>query len=222
MHGGEIRVNDMLVEAWQSNRQDDRITLARLAPSPDVADSVTYRPRLGKNVTFNCSVPADVDWRDVSWLHQDRTVYEAGRPVETSQDTTGQSYNFTRVNSTLFFSVLNVSTCVGGAVLCVATPSVPSNYSPRPRVLQRYQLLPLITRSSDVFAAPNASYITASEGDDVMVPCWIRLPLPEAILRNMRNHFMVRHNGRIVRGPPEAPYGPLLPASVPSNPCRTP
>ncbi|XP_055331169.1 uncharacterized protein LOC129583408 isoform X2 [Paramacrobiotus metropolitanus] len=204
----------MLAEAWLNNRQDDRIILTQLTPSDFVMDSVVYRPRLGTTVTFQCEVPAGSDGRDVSWLHQDRTVYEAGQPCPLPvDDTTGQLYNFARVNNTLVFQVLNVSLVSGGSVQCIAAPSGPS-YTSRPRVLQRFALLPLITRRDDVFVANNqTAVLTATEGDHVAVPCRIRLPLPGGIFRNLRNHIIWRRNGRVVHGPSEAPYGSLIAAS---------
>ncbi|XP_055352223.1 uncharacterized protein LOC129598376 [Paramacrobiotus metropolitanus] len=204
-------LNDMLADAWLKNRQDDRVTLPQLAVSDFVTDSAVQRPRLGEDATFQCEVPVgtDPDGRAVSWLHQDRTVFQAGRalPVEGSH-----RYNLTRVGSTLFFTVLNVSLASSGAVLCVAAPSGPA-YAPRPRVLQRYTLLPLVTRRDDVFAAPDAPAVTATEGGPVTVPCSIRLPFPEGIFLNRRQHVLWRHNGRVVYGPSEAPYGALISAT---------
>ncbi|XP_055341032.1 uncharacterized protein LOC129590074 isoform X2 [Paramacrobiotus metropolitanus] len=207
-------LNDMLKEAMLDNRQDDRIILTGLAPSQDVTDSVVYRPRLGEHAEFNCSVPVGSNLRDVSWLHQGRTVFEAGRPIPAPMgDTTGQSYNFSHVNYTLIFVVLNVSMRSGGSVHCVDAPRGPA-YTPRSRVLQRFMLLPLITRSTEVFAAPDVPYriLTAIEGERVTVPCSIRLPLPDSIFTDIFNHLIWRHKDRIVHGPWEAPYGPLIPA----------
>ncbi|XP_055337046.1 uncharacterized protein LOC129587360 [Paramacrobiotus metropolitanus] len=213
----------MLAEGLLNNRLDDRITLTRLAPAPSVADSVVYRPRLGDNVTFSCSVPAGVDPHHVSWLHQDQLVFQAGQPVPLPEDdTTGQTYAFARDNHTLFFTVLNVTLRSGGSVHCVAVPSAPV-YTPHRRVLQRYMLLPLVTRRSDVFAN-EPPYLTATEGECLIVSCSIRLPLPDGIFRNMANHFMWRYHGRITKGPAEAPYGALMPpgdlgkVSRPPNP----
>ncbi|XP_055351800.1 uncharacterized protein LOC129598079 [Paramacrobiotus metropolitanus] len=203
-------LNDMLAEVMLNSRQDDRIVLAQLAPSDAVTDSMVYRPRLGEDAAFRCEVPAGSDGREVSWLHQDRTIFEAGLPVPlTVADTTGPTYNFSRVHNTLILLVLNISMGSGGSVRCVATSSGPA-YMSRPRVLQHYMLLPLITRRSDVFAEPEVSYVTATEGESVTVPCNIRLPLPEGIFANMRNHVIWRHNDRVVYGPSEAPYGFLI------------
>ncbi|XP_055333712.1 uncharacterized protein LOC129585153 isoform X2 [Paramacrobiotus metropolitanus] len=201
-------MNDLLEEAMLNNRQDDRVILTQLAPSDAVTNSMVYRPRLGEDATFRCDVPAGSDWRAVAWLHQDRTVYEAGRPLPV-EDVSGQAYNFTRSDDILVLIVLNVTMRSGGSVQCITAPA--SSYTAQRRVLQRYMLLPLITRHSDVFALHDGPYMTATEGDHVVIPCRIRLPLPEAILMNLHNHLMWRHNGRLVYGPAEAPYGRLLP-----------
>ncbi|XP_055354329.1 uncharacterized protein LOC129599978 [Paramacrobiotus metropolitanus] len=207
-------LNDMLAEAWLKNRQDDRITLTQLAPSDTVTDSLVYRPRLGENVSFPCEVPAGSDVRNMAWLHQDRTVFEAGRPLAVpADDLTGRLYRFLQLNNTLLFQVLNVSLASSGSVQCVALPSAPAAYAPRPRVLQRYMLLPLITRRSDIFAPTDPTHLTAIEGDPLDVPCDVRLPLPEGLLLNARNHVIWRHNGRVVLGPSEAPYGAIMPTS---------
>ncbi|XP_055351436.1 uncharacterized protein LOC129597783 [Paramacrobiotus metropolitanus] len=128
-------LNNMLAEAMLNNRQDDRVILAQLAMSDGVTDSVVYRPRLGEDATFMCDVPAGSDWRDVSWVHQDRTIFEAGRalplPVE---DVSGQAYNFSRVNDTLFLVVVNVSMRSGGSIQCISIPSGPA-YTSHRRVL---------------------------------------------------------------------------------------
>ncbi|XP_055329193.1 uncharacterized protein LOC129581918 [Paramacrobiotus metropolitanus] len=196
-------LNDMLAEAMLHHRQDDRIVLKGLPPSDSVTDSVVSRPRLGEDAAFNCSVPADADWLDVSWRHQDWTVFEAGEPFPLpEEDTTGQTYAFRRVNRTLFLVVRNVTLRSSGSVLCVLYP-----FSGRQRILQRFQLLPDITRRTDVFAGPDAPYLTVTEGEAVTLQCSIRLPVPEKILWYLLDHLMWVHHGRIVQGPAEAPYG---------------
>ncbi|XP_055357138.1 uncharacterized protein LOC129602190 [Paramacrobiotus metropolitanus] len=199
----------MLAEALLYNRQDDRITLTQL-PTPEVAGRIVSRPRLGENVTFRCEVPADTDPRSVSWLHQDRTIFEAGQPLPVT-DGTGQAYDFSRVNRTLILVVSNVTMRSGGSLECIAAPPG-SAYTPQRHVLQRFMLLPLITRRDEVFT-PSDGYVTATEGDMVAVPFTIRLPLPEAIYINLREHFIWRLNGRVVQGPTEEPYGSLMPTS---------
>ncbi|XP_055355265.1 uncharacterized protein LOC129600727 [Paramacrobiotus metropolitanus] len=198
-----VNLDDMVAEAMLHHRQDDRIVLHGLAPSDIVTDSVVLRPRLGEDAAFNCSVPADADWRDVSWRHQDWTVFEAGAPFPLpEEDTTGQKYAFRRVNHTLFLVVRNVTLGSSGSVLCVLYP-----FSSRQRILQRFLLLPDITRRTDVFAAPDAPHVTATEGEAVTLQCSIRLPVPEKILWYLPEHLMWVHHGRIVQGPAEAPYG---------------
>ncbi|XP_055342427.1 uncharacterized protein LOC129590982 [Paramacrobiotus metropolitanus] len=204
-----LSLKKRLAEAMLINRQDDRVILPGMVPSNIVTDSVVYRPRLGEDAAFNCSVPAGVDWRHVSWLHQDRTVFRDGQPVPV-ENTTRQKYNFTHVNLTLIFVVPNVTMRSGGSVQCIIEPSG-HVYMPHRRVLQRYQLLPLITHRSDVFAALDAPYVTATEGETVTVQCSIRLPLPEGIAMNLDNHMMWVHRGRIVSGPWEEPYGLPMP-----------
>ncbi|XP_055344501.1 uncharacterized protein LOC129592479 isoform X2 [Paramacrobiotus metropolitanus] len=78
-------------------------------------------------------------------------------------------------------------------------------------------LLPLITRRGDVLAPLDTYYLTVSEGDYVAVPCHIRLPLPEGIILNLRNHVMWVHNGWIVRCPAQVPYGALMPSTIRSS-----
>ncbi|XP_055339236.1 uncharacterized protein LOC129588861 isoform X2 [Paramacrobiotus metropolitanus] len=212
-------MNDSLAEAMLHNRQDDRIILPRLAPSDIVAGSAVFRPRLGEDAAFHCRVPTGVDWRDVMWLHQDRVVFEAGEPLrDTDQtwsdtDTAGQAYTFGRVNDTLIFVVRNVTLRSGGLVKCVDGHAGP--YTPHRRILQRFQLLPLITHRRDVFTAPDADYVSAVEGQRATVSCDIRLPLPHGVLTNLENHLMWVHHGRIVSGPWEAPYGLPRPAKGP-------
>ncbi|XP_055352119.1 uncharacterized protein LOC129598306 [Paramacrobiotus metropolitanus] len=204
-------LNDMVSEALKHHLQDDRIILTRLAVSEAVRDSVVSRPRLGENVTFRCVVPAGSDGRDVLWLHQDRTVYEADQAVPLpADDVSGQEYQFTRSHDTLFLTVLKVTLRSGGSVQCAAAPSGPA-YTPDRRVLQRYMLLPLVTRRTDVFAPPNATHLTAAPGQSVTLTLDLRLPLPDAILHNILNHVLWRHKGRLLHGPTEPPYGPLLP-----------
>ncbi|XP_055346420.1 uncharacterized protein LOC129593931 [Paramacrobiotus metropolitanus] len=203
-------LNDMVAEAMLNNRQDDRIILTRLPTTHDVTDSVVYRPRLGEDAAFSCSVPAGIDWRSVSWLHQDRTAPSSRRanrwrcPWKTPRDRPTTSATSITPSSFRF----SMSACAPAGP-CSASPLVP-RYTPYTRVLQRFVLLPLITRHSDVFA-PATPYVTATEGERVTVLCSIRLPLPESIYMGLHNHLMWRHNGHIVQGPPEAPYGPLMP-----------
>ncbi|XP_055339231.1 uncharacterized protein LOC129588859 isoform X2 [Paramacrobiotus metropolitanus] len=204
-------LSDMLADALLNNRQDDRIILTGLVPSDIPPDSVVSRPRLGEDATFICNVPASVDWRHVAWLHQDWPVYEAEEPQALRDgDTTGQTYNFSRVDTTLILVVRNVTMRSGGNVRCVIEPQGPE-YNTERRVLQRFLLLPLITHRSEVFAAPDPLAVTATEGEAVAVPFSIRLPVPEDVFFGLRNHLLWVHNGRVVEGPWEAAYRSLVP-----------
>ncbi|XP_055339199.1 uncharacterized protein LOC129588830 [Paramacrobiotus metropolitanus] len=207
-------LNDIFAEAMLNSRQEDRIILPQLAPSQDVMDSLVYRPRLGEDAIFRCIVPADIDWREVVWLHQDRPVFQAGRPL-LLEDTTGQAYNFSRENRTLILQIYNVTMGSGGSVQCVVAPPARAD-SPR-RVLQRYMLLPLITHHRDVFfyEEHDTSFVNAAVGDRVTLGCTIRLPLPPGIYNNLHNHLIWRQNGRIIIGPQDAPYGSLMPSTRP-------
>ncbi|XP_055357747.1 uncharacterized protein LOC129598294 isoform X5 [Paramacrobiotus metropolitanus] len=208
-------LEEMLAEAMLHSRQDDRIVLTKLVPSDYVTDSVIYRPRLGEDATFNCIVPADVDWREVAWLHEGWPVFEGGEPQPLpARVSTGQTYNFTRLNDTLILIVRNVTMGSGGSVQCVIDPVNDLAFLAHRRALARYVLLPLITRRSEVFAAPAETNVTATEGEAVTVQWSIRLPLPQSVLQNLPNHLMWLHQGRILRGPWEAPYGLPLPAGA--------
>ncbi|XP_055355649.1 uncharacterized protein LOC129600984 [Paramacrobiotus metropolitanus] len=205
---GSPDLNDMLAQAMVNSRQDDRIVLPQLTASHDALDSVVVRPRLGEDATFQCEVLPGMDWRDVVWLHENRIVFKSGRllplPVE---DISGQAYNYSRINHTLSLHILNVTMRSGGSVQCI-TAAPGSDW----RVLQRFMLLPLITDHRDVFfyEEHDTPYLNVTEGKHVAVPCTVRLPLPERIHRNLHNHMIWRLNGRIIVGPEEAPYGPLL------------
>ncbi|XP_055357076.1 uncharacterized protein LOC129602129 [Paramacrobiotus metropolitanus] len=203
-----VNLKDMLAEALLQQRDDDRVVLSQMAPSKFLASSVVYRPRLGEDAVFNCSVPADVDWHDVSWLHEHWTVFRDGhtQPLR-ERDTTGQTYNFTRVNDTLILVVRNVTLRSGGLVYCVIPPYAPTARRPEREYLQRFLLLPLVTRRSEVFAATNETSVTVSEGAEVTLQCSMYLPLPEGILGNFWNHLMWVHQGRIIHAPWEKPYG---------------
>ncbi|XP_055353382.1 uncharacterized protein LOC129599147 isoform X2 [Paramacrobiotus metropolitanus] len=201
-------LKDMLTEAMP-HRQDDRVVFPGLAVNKFLTECVMDRPRLGENTTFHCRVPADVDWRHVSWVHQNWVVFEDGRPQPLpAQDITGQTYNFTHVNDTLTVVVRNVTMRSGGLLQCVIDPP----YTRERRILQRFLILPLITQRRDVFAAADESNVTAIEGEEVTVQWHIRLPVPEGLLLNLPSQLMWVHQGRIVQGPWEAPYGLPMPA----------
>ncbi|XP_055353910.1 uncharacterized protein LOC129599615 [Paramacrobiotus metropolitanus] len=207
-------LKDMLAKAMP-HQQDDRAVFPGLAVNKFLTECVMYRPCLGQDAAFHCRVPADVDWRQVSWVHQHWAVFKGGKPQPLPErDTTGQTYSFTRVNDTLTIFVRNVTMRSGGLLQCVIDPP----YIRQRRILQRFLILPLITQRRDVFAVADESNVTAIEGEEVTVQWHIRLPVPEGLLLNLPNQLMWVHQGRIVRGPWEAPYRlPMPPGEGPRD-----
>ncbi|XP_055357705.1 uncharacterized protein LOC129602646 [Paramacrobiotus metropolitanus] len=203
-----VNLSEMLAEALLQPRDDDRVVLAQLAPSRFLEGSVVSRPRLGEDAVFHCHVPVGVDWRDVSWLHDNWSVFRGGWPrALPEEDTTGQTYSFSGVNRTLILVVRDVTMRSGGSVDCVIPQYSQSTRKPHREYLARFLLLPLVTRRSEVFAAVDKTYVTAMEGEEVTLQCSVYLPLPEHIYGNLRSHFIWVHNGRIIDGPREEPYG---------------
>ncbi|XP_055329325.1 uncharacterized protein LOC129581997 [Paramacrobiotus metropolitanus] len=224
-------LDDILDKAILDNRQgelaNNLINLPELSPKPDMQMySRVTRPRLGQHAHFSCRVPANNKTNPVYWLHQGKIVFKAmptwGRQSQTSQDDTGtQKYSMSwgHQSGTLRLTIERVSLRSGGAVLCVRAPSDPA-YIGQARVLQRFLLLPLITRASQVFAATasDPSRVTVTEGDSLTVACSVRLPLPNMIFHNIDNHIMWRHQGHIIKAPTVEPYGALGSYhGVPSN-----
>ncbi|XP_055339390.1 uncharacterized protein LOC129588977 [Paramacrobiotus metropolitanus] len=105
--------------------------------------------------------------------------------------------------------IRNVTMRSGGFVQCVIDPSTtrPIWYSTHRHILQLFLVLPRVTHRSEVFAAPGARYVIATEGETVTLQCGIRLPISERVHRSLENHVMWIHNGRIVQGLWEGPYG---------------
>ncbi|XP_055337037.1 uncharacterized protein LOC129587352 [Paramacrobiotus metropolitanus] len=211
-------LEDLITEAMRT-RQDERITLP-LAANAGILEGLLSRPRLGEDATFRCEAPPGGDWRSLTWLHRGRTVFEAGHaPPEDP----AQRYNVSRVGDRrLQLVVLNVTAYSGGPILCVdATPT--QNHTSQPRVLRRFTLLPLIARASEVFAPlPDGGARVTSVGAASIIPCRVRLPLPEAVLRNQKNHLFWRYKGRTLSQPTERPYGDLPRSRKPSTITGTP
>ncbi|XP_055337049.1 uncharacterized protein LOC129587362 [Paramacrobiotus metropolitanus] len=204
-----INLEGMITDAMLTSRQDERLTLP-LAPDERLQQGELRRPQLGEDATFSCEAPPGGDWRSLTWLHRGRTVFEAGH---AQPEDPAQRYNVSRVGDRrLQLVVLNVTAYSGGPLLCVdATPTTRS-YTGPPRVLRRFTLLPQITRASEVFEPQLETPHVTSVGVPIIIPCRVRLPLPEAILRNQENHYFWRYKGRIFRPPTELPYGALPPS----------
>ncbi|XP_055352882.1 uncharacterized protein LOC129598830 isoform X2 [Paramacrobiotus metropolitanus] len=192
-------------EGLRQPRQDDLVVLqfdhrGEGAYSPEGLE----RPPLGDNVTLVCQLPHGKDWHEVSWLHRERVVFERGQPVPVED---GQEYSFSHLYNVLFFHIRNVSFLASGAVTCLDTV----NNLP----IKRYSLLPKVTRASQVFHTPMPNQLL-TEGDTLTLTCQLRLPLsPEAVKNNFTlNHVMVRHKGRLLTLPAEAPYS-VRPSSRP-------
>ncbi|XP_055350710.1 uncharacterized protein LOC129597254 [Paramacrobiotus metropolitanus] len=199
---------DEIIEKGLSQHRQGDLTILQFDPSWEAAaqqrpfsnQEVMQRPHLGDNVTFACELPPGTHWHTVSWLHQDRVVFERGQPVPVED---GQEYSFSRMDDVMLFRISSVSFLASGAVTCVKTvePNIP---------IKRYYLLPLVTRASQVFYTPMPDQLV-TEGDTLTVACALRLPLsPEAVKNNFPlNHVMWRHNSRLLSTPVEAPYSHL-------------
>ncbi|XP_055330582.1 uncharacterized protein LOC129582969 [Paramacrobiotus metropolitanus] len=202
-------LEDMITDAMRT-RQDDRLTLP-LAPDERLQQGELRRPRLGEDAAFSCEAPPGGDWRSLTWLHRGRTVFEGGHaPPEDP----AQRYNVSRVGDRrLQLVVFNVTAYSGGPLLCVdATPTPRYTGQPRFIILRRFTLLPQITRASEVFEPLLPTPPVTSVGVPIIIPCRVRLPIPEAILRNQENHYFWRYKGRILRPLTELPYGALPPS----------
>ncbi|XP_055330551.1 uncharacterized protein LOC129582945 [Paramacrobiotus metropolitanus] len=205
-------LEDLITDALRT-RQDERVTLP-LAPNAGILEGLLSRPRLGEDASFSCEGPPGSDWRSLTWLHRGRTVFEGGHaPPEDP----AQRYNVSRVGDRrVQLVVLNVTAYSGGPLLCVDATPTASSYTGPPRVLRRFTLLPLITRASEVFAPlPEGGARVTRVGGSVTIPCRVRLPLPDGVLRNLDNHVFWRWMGRLYRPPTELPYGALPPSLEP-------
>ncbi|XP_055337047.1 uncharacterized protein LOC129587361 [Paramacrobiotus metropolitanus] len=201
-------LEDLITEALRT-RQDERITLP-LAANAGILEGLLSRPRLGEDATFSCEAPPGGDWRSLTWLHRGRTVFEAGHaPPEDP----AQRYNVSRVGDRrLQLVVLNVTAYSGGPLLCVDATPTASSYTGQPLVLRRFT----ITRASEVFAPlPEGGTRVTRVGGSVTIPCRVRLPLPDGVLRNLDNHVVWRWMGRLYRPPTQLPYGALPPSQEP-------
>ncbi|XP_055344348.1 uncharacterized protein LOC129592360 [Paramacrobiotus metropolitanus] len=133
---------DILPDALDHRRQGGQVMLQFPGDNAsEAAAQIVRRPRLGESVSFTCRVPAGSDWRSLSWLHRQRTVYTDGQPLPVSD---GQQYAFRRDNDTLTFTIANVSLQSSGALMCV-DESVYDQYGDTV-TLQRYSLWPKVMR----------------------------------------------------------------------------
>ncbi|XP_055356289.1 uncharacterized protein LOC129601487 [Paramacrobiotus metropolitanus] len=209
------RLNEILEEGLRQQRQDDLVILpfdrgwgGASEPWPVYNQAGLERPHLGDHVTFTCQLPHGKDGHEVSWRHHNRVVFERGQPVGPVED--GHEYSFSQQDNVLLFRIHNVSFLARGEVTCRDTVTgIP---------LQRYRLLPLVTRANQVFATPLPSQrLTA--GATLTISCALRRPLSPEVIQNdfPLNHVMVRHNGRLVSTrPAEALYS--LPPFEPPSP----
>ncbi|XP_055347890.1 uncharacterized protein LOC129595013 [Paramacrobiotus metropolitanus] len=202
------KVDDIIAEGLR-HQVDDLVVLpfdhspgtAGALPWPAYDPEALQRPHLGGNVTFSCVLPPGTPSNAVSWLHQDRVVFERGQPVP-EQD--GQEYSFSHVDTLMLFRISHISFLSSGSVACVNTvDSLP---------IKRYTLLPRVTRATQVFQTPMPDQ-RVTEGDTLIISCALRLPLSPQVIKNdlLQNHVMFRHNGRLLYWPDEAPYGLLRP-----------
>ncbi|XP_055344498.1 uncharacterized protein LOC129592476 [Paramacrobiotus metropolitanus] len=202
-------LDDILQAGLDYHRQDDRVTLR--FPGENVSAEramagIVRRPELGENASFTCRVPTGSDWRSVTWLHQDRTVFAKGHPSPVAD---GQQYVFRRDNDTMTFVILNVSLQSSGAVVCLDAAMHDPNRDP---ILQRYSLWPSVLLAADVFDPPMAPQ-TVQEGEHVRFFCSLRLPVAQRVLDHLlRQHVIWRHNGRVLWAPAEERYASRLPA----------
>ncbi|XP_055340907.1 uncharacterized protein LOC129589989 [Paramacrobiotus metropolitanus] len=127
-------LNDVIEEGLRSYRQDDRVTLT-FPSSPPVTDGVLRRPRLGEDVRLECYIPPGRDWRNITWLHQDRTIFEAGRIAAGIPN--GQQYRLALSSPTQTLTIVNVTLQASGTVRCMDTAS-----STQPTIITQYTLRP--------------------------------------------------------------------------------
>ncbi|XP_055357760.1 uncharacterized protein LOC129602683 [Paramacrobiotus metropolitanus] len=203
-------LNDILEEGLRSQRQEDRVTLT--FPPSNPPESLLRRPRPGEDASFDCQVPAAKDVRSIAWLHQNRPIFEGGRVVP--RKTGGQQYRFSISSPTFTLTIVNVTLQSSGTVVCVDAVPRP-HYSPEPpMVFTQYTLLPLVSRASEVLVPVPMAQQSARAGQNLTIPCNVRLPLSDAVVDNFRNHFMWRHNGQVVYAPTEPPYAALWPTGL--------
>ncbi|XP_055355020.1 uncharacterized protein LOC129600498 [Paramacrobiotus metropolitanus] len=202
---------DDIIERALRYKEDDKVTLqfpraATTAP-PSAVTSRVMRPRLGQNVSFSCQVPFGAQSTGISWTHQGRTVFEQGQPG-TVPPVSNHRYNILPLDDSIaVLRILNVSLQSSGEVVCFL-PEATGKIA-----LNRFTLIPYVTRATEVFAAPLASHYRVTVGDRYMISCPVRLPLAPDVMDNLLHHYMLRHNGQLINMPREEPYTSYLPAS---------
>ncbi|XP_055327852.1 uncharacterized protein LOC129581035 [Paramacrobiotus metropolitanus] len=202
-------LEDMITEKLSYYREDDLISLVELSTMRDTPDCEVRRPRLGDNVEFTCQTPKKDYVNSVTLTYQGKHIYNTREAVPAPDEPNASGHNYTirwrPKDDTLTFTIYHIDLRSSGVIKCITLPVQ------RPPLEQCFRLLPMITHAYEVFAS-KPTPLTVTEGLPVVyVFCSIRLPLPEDIYSNIDNHVMWRHNGRIVKGPTEAPYCAVMP-----------
>ncbi|XP_055336716.1 uncharacterized protein LOC129587135 isoform X2 [Paramacrobiotus metropolitanus] len=202
-----MKVDDIIQQSLGS-REDDKITLKfphrkdkKIDHKRPSKSQLVYRPRIGENVLVTCEAPTE-SAQAISWTHHGIAVFGEGKRL-VDDGTNNQFYNISYRGRISVFGVLNVSLQSEGEVTCVEESSHLGYKSIVP--IKRFRILPKATLAREIFAKPMEN-LSVREGENLIITCSIRLPLPQHTVNNFHNSIIWRLNDDTHWAPYEEPY----------------